>query len=80
MLDTVRLASIPLPSTATRATRRTRRWRVAVDLEFEVAGRDRDLAIARAESLLNNAMPGDRLPDGTRVEVVMSLPVPLSPG
>lgn len=78
MLDTVRLASIPLPSPTTRATRATRRWRVAVDLEFEVAESDRDLAIARAESLLKKAMPRDRLPDGTRVEVVMSLPVPVS--
>ena len=78
MLDTVRLASIPLPSTATRTSRRRQRWRVAIDLEFEVAEPDQELAITRAEDLLSRAMPGDRLPDGTRVEVVMSLPVPLS--
>jgi hypothetical protein len=51
------------------------RWRVAVELEFEVDAPDRERAVGRAEELLRTAMPGERLRDGTRVEIVMSLPV-----
>jgi hypothetical protein len=51
------------------------RWRVAVDIEFELAATDRETAITRAEELLESGIAGRRLRDGTEVEVVMSLPV-----
>jgi hypothetical protein len=50
------------------------RWRVAVDIEFQLAAADREAAIARAEELLEAGIAGRRLRDGTEVEVVMSLP------
>jgi hypothetical protein len=51
------------------------RWRVAVDIEFELAATDREAAITRAQELLEAGIAGRRLRDGTEVEVVMSLPV-----
>jgi hypothetical protein len=51
------------------------RWRVAVDIEFELAATDRETAITRAEELLQAGIAGRRLRDGTEVEIVMSLPV-----
>ena len=54
------------------------RWRVAIDIEFEVAATDQQTAITEAEELLEAGMAGLRLRDSTAVEVVMALPVSVS--
>ena len=54
------------------------RWRVAIDIEFEVAATDQATAITEAEELLEAGMAGLRLRDSTAVEVVMALPVSVS--
>ena len=51
------------------------RWRVAVDIEFELAATDQEAAITRAEQLLEAGIGGLRQRDATAVEVVMALPV-----
>jgi hypothetical protein len=51
------------------------RWRVAVDIEFELAATDQEAAITRAEQLLEAGFGGLQLRDSTEVEVVMALPV-----
>ena len=51
------------------------RWRVAVDIEFELAATNQEAAITRAEELLEAGIGGLRLRDCTEVEVVMALPV-----
>jgi hypothetical protein len=54
------------------------RWRVVVDIEFELAATDQESAITEAEELLEAGMAGLRLRDSTAVEVVMALPVSVS--
>jgi hypothetical protein len=51
------------------------RWRVAVDIEIELAANDQESAITQAEELLEAGICGLRLRDSTEVEVVMALPV-----
>jgi hypothetical protein len=51
------------------------RWRVAIEIEFQLAASDQEAAITRAEELLEAGMAGLRPSDGTQVEVVMELPV-----
>lgn len=53
------------------------RWRVVVDVEFVLEAEDQEAAIVQAEDLFRLAMRGSRLPRRTKVEVVMSLPVPV---
>jgi len=54
------------------------RWRVAIDIEFELAATDQQAAITEAEELLEAGMAGLKLRDSTAVEVVMALPVSVS--
>jgi len=55
------------------------RWRVAVDIEFELAATDQEAAITRAEELLEAGIAGLRLRDATELEIVMALPVSVDP-
>ena len=55
------------------------RWRVAVDIEFELAATDQEAAITRAEELLEAGIAGLRLRNATQLEIVMALPVSVDP-
>jgi hypothetical protein len=50
-------------------------WRVAVSVELLVHAEDQKAAIRKAEDLLHHVMPPEPLPEETKVEVVMSLPI-----
>ena len=56
------------------------RWRVAVDIEFELAATDQEAAITRAEELLEAGIAGLRLRHATELEIVMALPVSVDNG
>jgi hypothetical protein len=53
----------------------TTRWRVAVSVELVVEAEDQQAAISKAEDLFRHVMPAPPLPEETKVEVVMSLPI-----
>ena len=73
MQATLSHATTMTAATLTQANRT--RWRVAVDIEFEVAAADQEAAITRAEELLEVSIAGLRLGESTEVEIVMALPV-----